>query len=338
MLSTERTSFTNAAAAFVCAVALSCSSEPERANNDPTVKHGHHLDGSNRNQYRVKYPGVVGSDVALRARKAAEILLDEPLIDGEFQNSWLQALGEDTALEVWQGRPSASHPKLWVMYDVQKDSLTVQNSDLEGGVIPERGTEVTEPEARLVLPRVIDQLEQSGLIRASEYDFKDLRVSTMEHGAARGDQEAIPQILNYRFRAARILEGLPLQASYIRVAIGQSGRLASIRLVGAAVQLEPRGSSAIVVSQADCSARFNRDYPNAYVNSLQFAYALSADGSGIAQPMCVVSFSNLTPQPEGPPVVARRQELRYSLSDASAEPVLLPAHDVVPGDSRPVSQ
>jgi len=326
----------------VTLVLLACATDVENPSKRTSLGGAEQVAiATERPTYAIVSPDVADSHLVGRARRLAEIVLGKALVDAPFQESLARSVADSS--RSWDGRVDAVAPGLHVRYERSTDTLMVTNPEFESKIPEvENDPPASESAARLVFDAVIVQLEQAGFISASDYDLKNVHVGWTDYiVSTRSDEEPPePRILNFRFSAPRMIDGLPFRDGRLRVAIHRSGRVASIKLRRAAVQLVQAGRSVpSKVSLPECEARFRREHPNGSVRLAQVAYVLpSPDADGVAEPKCVVSFSEVTPQPEGPPVVARQQQVRYSLADASAEPVVLPIHDLVPGDPRPSTE
>jgi hypothetical protein len=78
------------------------------------------------------------------------------------------------------------------------------------------------------------------------------------------------------------------------------------------------------MSDSDLRGRFFADYPNGVTEWDQLLFIFSGDKqSGVIEPKHVFSFS-LVSISDGVPVVSRRQEVRYSITDNDADPETWP--------------
>jgi hypothetical protein len=312
-----------------------CSMDPEPPESTRSAGVESAPLAAQRSTYTVSSPDLTDTAVAGRARRVAEVVLGRALSDAPFQEALARTA---QGRPMWDTSVESVDPELHVRYDYDSDTLVVTNRTLEFRVPSvETDPPAEESAARVVFARVVAELQQVGLISEEEYDLKHVRVGWTDYvAAARSDQEPEPRILNFRFNAQRMIGDLPFRDGHLRVAVHRSGRVASVKLRRASVRLATGSPVSTTVSLANCEARFRGTHPNAFVYFTEVAYALPDPGvHGVAEPKCVISFSEVTPQPKGEPVVARRQQARYGLADALADPVILPAHDTVPGDPRP---
>lgn len=319
-----------------CLVLLACSNDldvPE-VSDDGRSEHAQLLEP--RSNYRIEAPALSDLELGRRARQVAEVVLARALVDSPFLDSIARQSSISTG--VWIDRLDTVQPGLLVQYDRSTDSLYISNEALEFQISESRTDKApSEADARAQFDRVIAQLDSLGLIAASDYDLKRVRLGWTDYvPSVRSDEQPEPKILNFRFNAQRILDGMPFRDSRVGIAIDKSGAVASIRLRRSAIKIVPGERVPATLSLDRCQERFAKDYPNSHVYSSELAYVLpNPQMNGAAELKCVISFSELMPQFEGEPGVARRQEARYSLSDLSAAATVLPPPVSVSTDARP---
>lgn len=321
----------------IWAVLAACSTDPgPRTGESSATDVAPAVTG--RSSYVVTSPDTSDVAVAARARRVAEVVLGKSMTDAVVLESLARAVQELPTTRY--SKVTAVHPDLSVRYDQGSDTLVVANEELEFRPPAVEGdAPANEAAARSVFDATVSQLAQAGVINPEDYDLKNVRVGWTDYVVARSDEEPEPTVLNFRFNAQRLIGGLPLRGAGMRISVHRSGRIASVKLRRASVKISAGARVPTTVSLPDCEARFRREHPDGSVHSAELAYVLPDPGAhGVAEPKCVVSFNELTRQPTGETVVARRQQARYSLTDAAADAIILPAHDVVPGDPRPASQ
>jgi hypothetical protein len=226
----------------------------------------------------------------------------------------------------WSARPISSRPNLAVAYFISKDDLRVVDTNLMRDYESPPG--VDQNGAREIFYNSFDALASAGLVDRSNYDPSRHHVGYTKHGSGSEVNgvvsETEPKISEFHFRVRRLLEGIEFANELTKISVHVTGKISSIRIVGAEVGAKTGEAAASLVSTEDAKARFSLEYPHAIAEWEQLLYSFQGDAqSGTIEPRHVISFSNVSISDEQP-VVSRRQEVRYSAISMAAPPDLWP--------------
>jgi len=264
--------------------------------------------------YRVKL-----SDSAFieRGRKLASVFLGRELPELP-KESFVDSID---GIVVW--RDVGNEVGVMLTYAPKDDDLEIKSvpreTDYSGlSTLPF----MSKDEAQPIYLSKLAELEAAGLIEMGSLDMKNLRVGTTEVGeGALGEEPAPPEVIDYRFKVKRLIGGLQIRNSLVRVSVTRKGEIGSIRILRGGIDLIPDSTVAQAVDDAACAERFNREYTHAAILHHGTGYFIPKPftGEAVVEPQCYFSFSEKFSSPQGT-VVARRKDVLYSVLVADSEP------------------
>lgn len=310
--------------------------------------------------FQVQWSKPSSSELATRAQRVSEIVMDSSLGSSEFVRGVPERLQSNIRFQ-----PT---PDLDVAYYVGADDLRVSNSALLDDISSPK--DVGEAGARAIFEQTFDKLVSAGLVERHDYDLSQAEPSKTITTSGSSISSAEVEVVNsYDFLLRRSINGIPFMNAGLRVNVHRGGQIAGIRLggamplsirptagvsspglthvqgvgsgaAGAALAEIPTGDGFIFDGRVDAVShqkRFKMEFSRARADRNGVYYMLpmsavaDAKSSPVVEPMYIFSYSNLYGD-----VASRRRYVGYSLRDPAAPPVDLSerADPDAQGDAR----
>lgn len=265
--------------------------------------------------------------ITSRARAATEVFTGEKL-----------SVPRITARKAGGSRLQLSIPEvpsLDVTYLVDYDELRIVNVELMHSTSPK--DEVSQDEAVKRARRAFDELARRKLVDARQFrwDNPDVASTWVGRGPVDGSTAEERKRIEYRITVRRVLNGIEVANSGVRIGVHVSGRVSSLRLGGVSIASrvegdldEPSGKGRWAKRQVgteDLRARFEREVAaraNTRIAWAREMYVMPENKrTAVVAPMYVVSYSLAVPTDDDQIAVSRRKTIGLSLTEPSAAPV-----------------
>jgi hypothetical protein len=229
----------------------------------------------------------------------------------------------------------ADAPRVTVGHHPRVDAVWAIDEDVAHDVATP--TDVGVEAAAVTFRRTVADLDRAQVVDSATLDVAGTRVSHIVQGSGRsGGAAPVERVKEYVFFAPRTINGIPIANAGVRVSVHRSGRVASIRVEGPAVDevrdqdglSTPVGSGhaiARTVAEADLDTRVLAENPDAEISPLGLVYWMPSGASTavVAPRQGYVIY----PQVEiaGRTGPGRGHRILYAVDDAAAEPVVAPS-------------
>lgn len=226
-------------------------------------------------------------------------------------------------------------PRYEVQFLREYNELRVVDSELAVATRPR--SEISRDTALEIARKTFGEMAARKVINAQHFDWNRVDTATTLVGEGTPDgKNNEKRRIEYRFTLRRVLNGIEVANSGLRIAVHATGRVSSVRVGGVMIasrpvvggQEEPVGTGRWLERRptADPENRLNRELvprqAKAKVVWSQVMYVMpEGKRTAVVEPLQVISYSLEFPQSDGPPMISRRKTVGFSLTNPSAPPI-----------------
>jgi hypothetical protein len=292
--------------------------EPEESTPSPRsplatqpVTVGLH-EGAELHGYKLYWPKRAPAEALTRAQTVAQLLAGKELrVDasrGSLGERWAAPFHDETV-----------HARYVPAYD----DLRVRMVDATS---QQRGEDIGEARARTLAVQLLDELHANGVVNKHDFDLSSAQAAHAHAATGGADGEEENWITEYRFRAMRSLNGIPVANAGIVIGITPQGQRSSLRVGGVEAEVvrdgprtRPGPSGGIQVQRVALEAlepRLHQELQvsgRKHVSFRQVMYVMPPDvDEAVVTPRQIFKYSVVS---DGGGVVSRAQHVALSLTE-----------------------